>query len=130
MDDNLEKNKKTSVRPVIIISLAVLGLGSAVFYLVTRSMPKDLTANRNFQKVYSLSDISQHNNAGDCWMAISGSVYDVTDFIPEHPGGDNILLGCGKDATSMFNQRPNDGTSHSGRARSILENYKIGTLSK
>jgi cytochrome b involved in lipid metabolism len=63
-------------------------------------------------------------------MAISGNVYDVTSFIPNHQGGDQILLGCGKDATDMFDSRPNDGTSHSNRARQMLLNYQIGVLAK
>jgi cytochrome b involved in lipid metabolism len=29
-------------------------------------------------------------------------VYDVTDWISIHPGGDVILYGVGKDATAMF----------------------------
>jgi cytochrome b involved in lipid metabolism len=35
-------------------------------------------------------------------MAIRGKVYDVTKFISKHPGGNQILNGCGKDATSYF----------------------------
>jgi cytochrome b involved in lipid metabolism len=58
-------------------------------------------------------------------MAISGNVYDVTSFIPNHPGGDQILMGCGKDATSLFT-----GQGHSGRAYNILPQYQIGVLAK
>ena len=32
-----------------------------------------------------------------------GNVYDVTEFISEHPGGSKILLkACGKDSTELF----------------------------
>jgi cytochrome b involved in lipid metabolism len=61
-------------------------------------------------------------------MVIEGKVYDVTSFIPTHPGGDEILKGCGKDATSMFNSRPTDGTSHSTLARAQLQSFYIGDL--
>lgn len=36
---------------------------------------------------YSADDVAQHNNAGDLWMIIDQDVYDLSDFIDEHPGG-------------------------------------------
>ncbi|KAG6021756.1 hypothetical protein E4U41_002416, partial [Claviceps citrina] len=45
------------------------------------------------------SDIEKHNDAKSCW----GKAYDVTDFLPEHPGGSKIILKyAGKDATEAF----------------------------
>jgi cytochrome b involved in lipid metabolism len=79
-------------------------------------------------KTYTLAEIAPHNSRTSCWMAIEGKVYNVTSFIPRHPGGTAILQGCGKDATSMFNSRPNDGTSHSAQARATLKQYYIGDL--
>jgi len=51
---------------------------------------------------YTLTDVAVHNTAASCWMVIRGKVYDVTKYISKHPGGNNILKGCGKDATSEF----------------------------
>jgi cytochrome b involved in lipid metabolism len=31
-------------------------------------------------------------------------VYDVTKFIPDHPGGDAILRNAGKDSTAGFSK--------------------------
>ena len=50
--------------------------------------------------------LAQHASSADCWMAINGTVYDVTRFVSSHPGGSAILKGCGKDATQMFNSVP------------------------
>jgi predicted heme/steroid binding protein len=78
---------------------------------------------------YTLDEIAKHNQANDCWMAIEGQVYDVTSFIPQHPGGRAILEGCGKDATELFNTRPmGSGTAHSERARAMHPDYLIGKL--
>ena len=79
-------------------------------------------------KTYSLDEVTKHATQNDCWMAIEGSIYNVTDYITSHPGGEAILQGCGKDATEMFNSRPNDGTSHSGRAQTTLGKYLLGPL--
>lgn len=80
------------------------------------------------QKQITMDQVTKHADQNSCWMVIEGNVYDATPFISGHPGGEAILLGCGKDATSMFNSRPNDGTSHSSRARNTLLGLQIGVL--
>lgn len=133
----------------LLISLTLIVVVTLGFYIFTKSASKpslervsdDSSKNEEssmmknddkimMSKSYSLSDISTHSTAKDCWLTIEGKVYDVTKFIPTHPGGEAILQGCGKDATSMFNSRPNDGTSHSSKARDLLKNFLIGDLSK
>jgi L-lactate dehydrogenase (cytochrome) len=48
-------------------------------------------------------EISRHNSRESCWVVIHGKAYDVTDFLPEHPGGPRIILKyAGKDATDEF----------------------------
>ena len=51
----------------------------------------------------SMSVVATHNNANSCWSAIDGSVYDLTSYIPKHPGGKSEILAiCGKDGSSLF----------------------------
>ena len=48
-------------------------------------------------------EVAKHNNKKDCWVIIHGRAYDVTEFMPEHPGGPNIILKfAGKDATETY----------------------------
>ncbi|KAF3939614.1 hypothetical protein ABW19_dt0202511 [Dactylella cylindrospora] len=48
-------------------------------------------------------EIAKHNSAESCWVIIHGKAYDVTEFLPEHPGGSKIILKyAGKDATEEF----------------------------
>lgn len=80
---------------------------------------------------YSMNDISKHNQKTDCWFAINNKVYNVTQFIASgmHGGGDTIIEGCGKDATTLFETRPmGSGTAHSEQAKSFLPNFYIGEL--
>lgn len=48
----------------------------------------------------SLDDLKQHNTASDCWIAVHSKVWDITQFINEHPGGPEGMLskfgGCGE----------------------------------
>lgn len=76
---------------------------------------------------FTLADVAEHSSRTDCWLAIDGTVYDVTDYIGKHPGGAQILQGCGKDATTLFQTQGGEG-SHSSSARSMLSNYQIGPL--
>ncbi|GJN67121.1 cytochrome b2, mitochondrial precursor [Purpureocillium lilacinum] len=49
------------------------------------------------------SDVAANDNAKSCWVIIHGKAYDVTEFLPEHPGGQKIILKyAGKDATEEF----------------------------
>jgi predicted heme/steroid binding protein len=91
--------------------------------------PEASPENTPSEKVYTLDEVAKHNTREDCWIVLHYKVYDVTRFIPEHPGGDAILEGCGKDATELFESRPmGSGTPHSDTAREKLSQFYIGEL--
>ncbi|PIP03187.1 MAG: hypothetical protein COX54_04540, partial [Candidatus Yonathbacteria bacterium CG23_combo_of_CG06-09_8_20_14_all_46_18] len=74
--------------------------------------------------------VAQHSTASDCWLIISGNVYDLTQYIPFHPGGQNpITSRCGTDGTTFFNTNGGGGHNHSTSARSQLAGYLLGPLS-
>ncbi|KAI4311386.1 hypothetical protein MLD38_036289 [Melastoma candidum] len=75
-------------------------------------------------EVFMLSQASEHNSPKDCWLVISGKVYDVTKFLEDHPGGDDVLLSAtGKDATDDF-----EDIGHSTSARAMMDEYCIGEI--
>ncbi|KAI0908098.1 FMN-dependent dehydrogenase-domain-containing protein [Ustulina deusta] len=48
-------------------------------------------------------EVAKHDSKESCWVVIHGKAYDVTEFLPEHPGGMKIILKyAGKDATAEF----------------------------
>ncbi|TVY52121.1 Cytochrome b2, mitochondrial, partial [Lachnellula cervina] len=48
-------------------------------------------------------DIAKHNSRESCWVIVHGKAYDVTEFLPEHPGGPKIILKyAGRDATEEY----------------------------
>ena len=54
-------------------------------------------------KTITLPELSQHNKAGDMWIAVDGLVYDISKFAKMHPGGERVLSGyAGKDASEEF----------------------------
>lgn len=39
------------------------------------------------KSVLSIEEVKAHNSREDCWVVIEDKVWDVTDFLSEHPGG-------------------------------------------
>ncbi|KAI5982494.1 glyoxylate dehydrogenase [Pisolithus albus] len=51
----------------------------------------------------SAQTVAEHASPDSCWIIVHGYVYDVTEFLPEHPGGSRIILKyAGKDATEAY----------------------------
>tara|TARA_Y200000002_G_scaffold381885_1_gene397155 strand:+ start:772 stop:2310 length:1539 start_codon:yes stop_codon:yes gene_type:complete len=83
------------------------------------------TFPRSKKKVtcYSIDEVAKHNTPDNAWVAYDNNVYDITDWISRHPGGNVILYGIGKDITQMFN-----AVGHSKFALKKLKEYQIGNL--
>lgn len=44
----------------------------------------------------SLTELASHDSREDCWIGYKGKVYDVTSYVPKHPGGaQQIIPLCG-----------------------------------
>ncbi|ORX34789.1 hypothetical protein BD324DRAFT_653047 [Kockovaella imperatae] len=78
-------------------------------------------------RIFALADVSKHKSRQSCYVSYKGSVYDVTSFLPDHPGGDDILLQY---AGADVGQIMGDETEHvhSASAYDMMEEYKIGEL--
>lgn len=75
----------------------------------------------------SMTQIAQHNSRTSCWSAINGNVYDLTSWIPNHPGGEQAIIQlCGTDGSAKFNGQ------HGGQQRQamVLAGFKIGALTR
>ena len=52
-----------------------------------------------------MDEVRKHNTIKDCWIIFYDKVYDISSFLPEHPGGIPIIAAhSGKDATAIFDQ--------------------------
>ncbi|KAL5285812.1 CYB5A.2 family protein [Megaselia abdita] len=75
-------------------------------------------------KVYTLAEVAKNNTNKNCWLVIHNNIYDVTAFLNEHPGGEEVLIEqAGKDATEHF-----EDVGHSTDARDMMKKFKIGEL--
>ncbi|XP_068452132.1 cytochrome b5 type B isoform X2 [Clinocottus analis] len=75
-------------------------------------------------KYYTLEEIRVHSISSDSWLIIHDKVYDITSFLEEHPGGEEVLLEqAGSDATESF-----EDVGHSTDAREMLQQYYVGEV--
>lgn len=74
---------------------------------------------------YRIQEVAMHNSLKSCYTAVNGSVYDLTSFIDQHPGGVQTIESlCGIDGTATFQAQ------HEGQRRpeNELASLKIGVL--
>lgn len=127
------------MRKLFIISTVIFWLAVAGFWLadvfITNIPPVTVVSPvvepavvEPAVKGYLLAEVAGHARQDDCWMAIEGSVYDFTTYLPDHPSAPELILPwCGKEATQAWRTK-NKGRSHSSRANQLLEKYRIGQL--
>ena len=54
---------------------------------------------------YSMEEVSSHHSredGGRVWVIFKNGVYDITDFIPLHPGAEKLLMAAGKIFDEIF----------------------------
>lgn len=76
---------------------------------------------------FTREEISKHNNLeGRVWVTYKDGVYDITDFLPQHPGGiEKLLLAAGSAVDpywQVFAQH------NSEQVWEMLEEYRIGNV--
>ncbi|KAG7783958.1 hypothetical protein KL910_002619 [Ogataea haglerorum] len=75
-------------------------------------------------KVFTAEEVAQHNTRDDLYIIYKGKVYDCSEYLDEHPGGEEVIMDCaGTDATEPF-----EDIGHSEDAHEILANLEVGEL--
>ncbi|KAL2085963.1 hypothetical protein ACEWY4_019283 [Coilia grayii] len=86
-------------------------------------MDKDCNSDDSV-KYYRLKEVEEQNSFKSTWIIINHKVYDVTKFLEEHPGGEEVLREQGGgDATESF-----EDVGHSTDAREMAKSMLIGEL--
>lgn len=113
---------------VVIVSLAAITAtvlaGHSGAQSVWEAKPITSATNASIASI-TLTDVAQHATADDCWSVVNGNVYDLTQWINEHPGGSGPIESmCGVDATTAFNNQ------HNGQEapETSLASFLIGTV--
>ena len=77
---------------------------------------------------YTWQQVSKHNTLSSLWCINNQYVYDITEWINKHPGGQNVLLlSGGRDITDLLiSYHP----FNVDKVHGILNKYCIGTVSE
>jgi len=72
--------------------------------------------------IITLEELRANKSREKFYILVHGKVYNVTKFMDEHPGGDEVLLAeGGQDATEAF-----EDVGHSDEARALLPGMLVG----
>lgn len=78
-------------------------------------------------RIYTAEDVATHTTPSSCWVSRESKVYDVTAFIDDHPGGDDLILAhAGQDIGEVMKDKLEH--EHSESAYSMLDEYIIGRV--
>lgn len=78
------------------------------------------------KKIYRLEEVQKHKTSSSLWIVIHNQVYDVTQFLDEHPGGEEVMIEQGGgDGSESF-----EDVGHSSDARELMKDYYIGDLAE
>lgn len=89
------------------------------------SSAANATSSAEAGETYSLTTVQEHSSASDCWAAVDNNVYDLTDWVAQHPGGQSAITElCGTDATNAFSRQHGSNDE----AKEALAEHQIGTL--
>jgi len=83
------------------------------------------TDSSKTEKEWTWQEISEHSTRKSIWLYVGRDVYDVTNWLTKHPGGEELLLlFAGRDCTESFRAYH----PFTEKPFAILEKFKIGRL--
>jgi len=75
-------------------------------------------------KLFTRAQVAEHNSSKSAWIILDNKIYDITKFLDEHPGGEEVLLEqAGGDGTESF-----EDVGHSSDAREMRKQFLVGEI--
>ena len=89
-----ERSDESDLVPPFLVSI----FSPFTYHLILRSLYRRLSwfelghldsdqTTMEQTKLVSPQTVLKHNTPEDCWIVVGDEVWDVTNFVPEHPGG-------------------------------------------
>ncbi|KAJ3295805.1 hypothetical protein HDU79_008332 [Rhizoclosmatium sp. JEL0117] len=109
-----------------------LGLGISLAALYSYSNPhapsqtETQSPKESKQSLFTRGDVRSHTTKETgIWVTSNDGVYDITDFVDIHPGGERILLAAGHSIDAFW---AIFSLHNSPETKELLESYRIGNL--
>ncbi|XP_026487066.2 sulfite oxidase, mitochondrial isoform X1 [Vanessa tameamea] len=122
-----ERHYWTSSRNTAVALLASVVIGSAVKDQENVNKKGDVEAGekRSDLPTFTAEEVSKHDSKKSFWVIYKHGVYDVTSFLPSHPGGEQIFNAGGLSIEPFWNVY---GMHKTKEIFELLESYRIGNL--
>ena len=103
--------------------------GYGPFYLNLFKLIKEIPINNmeGFTE-YTMEEIEKHNTLNDLWTVYNNNVYDITEFVKSHPGGNIIENAGGKDLGKVWKDYGYEWHIGNSKVMNKLKEYKIGRI--
>ncbi|KAI9328078.1 Oxidoreductase, molybdopterin-binding domain-containing protein [Obelidium mucronatum] len=117
--------RKPLYRSKVMIGLFIGG--SIVLFALTRKRKEVPVPKRDFgDHLFTRGDVRKHTSKETgIWVTSGDGVYDITEFVDIHPGGERILLAAGHSIDAFW---AIFAIHQSEETRELLETYRIGNL--
>ncbi|XP_045459962.1 sulfite oxidase, mitochondrial [Melitaea cinxia] len=123
-----ERHKWNPKRDTAITLLASIAVSSAVNDDQKKTKKQDIVEagdKRPDLPTFRAEEVSKHDTKKSFWVIYRHGVYDVTSFLPSHPGGEQIMNAGGLSIEPFWNVY---GMHKTKEIFEILESYRIGNL--
>jgi len=78
-------------------------------------------------RIFTTEDLMLQRKQGQCWIVRRGRVYDLTQFVDDHPGGEDLITQfAGMDIGDAMEKESEH--IHSESAYAMLEEFLVGKL--
>ena len=118
--------QRSSLLPRFVAASVFIGVGLAASFIYGPTLHAEapLLEKESGTRKIRLADVQKHGrDAEEKWVTKGTRVYDITDWIPGHPGGEVILRAAG----GAIDQYWNIFSIHKKQeVYDILESYYIG----
>lgn len=128
--------------PFELVSLSVVGLSSLLFikskdkivcYAKEKTQEDEKEENWVAGKfieglpVFKLEEVEKHKTKADrIWVTYKNGVYDVTEFVEQHPGGSKLMLAAGGSLEPFWMLY---AIHNNPEVHELLETLRIGNVS-
>ena len=121
-------SKPISTLPKSMVSVGLTSNNSTIKPKLSTDIPVSKNQKEASNIKFSLAELATHNSSQSCYVAYQNEVFDITTFLPNHPGGQRKATSkCGQRLDS-FSELHSGGSFDSPQVKTMLQERIVGVL--